>query len=108
MAWDETTREPHRTLLEWHRKLIALRRSLPSLREGSAAATRVRFDERARWLVMERGEVTVLCHFGSERTTIPIDPARPREVLAACTHPVLAAAGVEMDPGALVLGRRPA
>jgi hypothetical protein len=26
-------------------------------------------------------------------------------VLASCTHPVLAARQVEMDPGAIVLGR---
>jgi maltooligosyltrehalose trehalohydrolase len=105
LPWDEISMEPHRTMLDWHRKLIALRRSHPSLRDGAPGATRVRFDEQARWLVMERGDVTVVCHFGRERTSIPIDPARPREVLASCTGPVLAARQVEMDPGALVLGR---
>jgi maltooligosyltrehalose trehalohydrolase len=107
LAWDEISREPHRTLLEWHRKLIALRRSQPSLRDG-APPTRVSFDEKARWLVMERGEVTVICHFGRERMAVPIDPARPREVLASCTRPELHEVWAEMNPGALVLGRRSA
>jgi maltooligosyltrehalose trehalohydrolase len=107
LAWDETSREPHRTLLDWHRKLIALRRSQPSLRDGAAPA-RVTFDEEARWLEMERGDVTVICHFGRQRAAVPIDPGRPREVLASCTRPELQARQVEMDPGALVLGRRSA
>jgi maltooligosyltrehalose trehalohydrolase len=102
LDWSEREEEPHRTLLEWHRKLIALRRSHPALR--GEREVRVRWDERARWVVMDRGEVTVACHFGEGRVRIPLDSGRPRAVLASCTRPEVREAEVEMSPGALVLG----
>jgi maltooligosyltrehalose trehalohydrolase len=104
LDWTEKDRDPHGPLLDWHRRLIALRRSRADLRDGDPAATRVRFDEDARWLVMERGEATVVCNFGDGRRTVPLGAGRRREVLAAGPPPSLARSGIEMEPGAAVLG----
>ncbi len=104
LPWDELGRDRHRALLEWHRTLIGLRRSTPSLSDASPSATRVRFDEQRRWLAMDRGEVTVVCNFTDARQRVPLESGRPRQVLAACVHPALDADTVEMDPGAIVLG----
>ena len=73
-------------------------------RDGDPAATRVRYDEDARWLVMQRGEVTVVCNFSEERRRVPLDAGRGRHVLAACCRPEVREAEGEMDPGAVVLG----
>jgi maltooligosyltrehalose trehalohydrolase len=55
----ERAREPHRSLLEWYRSLLALRRAIPELRDGRRDLVDVAFDEDARWLRMTRGPVAL-------------------------------------------------
>jgi maltooligosyltrehalose trehalohydrolase len=62
LRWDETAEPGHADLLDWHRRLIALRRSLPS--DGCLA--QATFDEEARTLVVARGDVVVLANLGAE------------------------------------------
>ena len=54
----------HAEMLDWCRRLIALRRGSLSLNDGEPGQTRVRFDEDRRWLVMDRDKVRVLCNMG--------------------------------------------
>jgi maltooligosyltrehalose trehalohydrolase len=64
LRWEEAAEPGHADLLDWHRRLIALRRSTPALTNGcSAQAT---FDEEGRTLVVERGDVAVLANLASE------------------------------------------
>jgi maltooligosyltrehalose trehalohydrolase len=63
LDWSELGREPHRSLLEWHRRLLALRRATPELRAGGPL--RVEFSEAPSRLVMERGPVRVSCDFAA-------------------------------------------
>ena len=65
LRWDEVKEGSHAEMLAWCRRLIALRRSSPSLNDGEPGQTRVRFDERQRWLVMDRGRVKVMCNLGA-------------------------------------------
>jgi maltooligosyltrehalose trehalohydrolase len=51
LQWDELAREPHAALLDWHRRLIRLRRAVPALSDGRLERMRVDYDEEARWLV---------------------------------------------------------
>jgi maltooligosyltrehalose trehalohydrolase len=64
LRWDEVNQGKHAEMLDWCRRLIALRRGSPSLNDGEAGQTRVQFDEERRWLVMDRGRVKVLCNLG--------------------------------------------
>jgi maltooligosyltrehalose trehalohydrolase len=66
LQWDEVHEGRHREMLEWYRRLIALRCASPSLNDGDPGRTKVSFDEEKRWLVMERGAVTVMCNMGAE------------------------------------------
>src|SRR5262249_32865887 len=54
LDWSEPAREPHAGLLEWHRRVIGLRRTLPALTDGRLDQVRVSFDEEDQWLVTER------------------------------------------------------
>ena len=67
LDWSEPDRSTHRDLLEWHRALIALRRSRPELNDPRppAAAVDIRDggDGEARLLIMRRGGVRVLARF---------------------------------------------
>jgi maltooligosyltrehalose trehalohydrolase len=73
LDWDEPAAADgvHRELLDWHRRLIALRRSEPALSSGTFDNLDVRFDEDARWLVVDRGPLTIACNFASEPRPIP-------------------------------------
>jgi len=104
LRWSELEEDHHRALLDWHRRLIHLRRAHPALRDGDPRATRVRFDEEGRWLVLRRRQMAVVCNFAESRRKVPLEGAGGREVLAACARPVLHADALELDPGAVVLG----
>jgi maltooligosyltrehalose trehalohydrolase len=67
LNWNEVHEGRHAEMLQWYRGLIALRRGSASLNHGEPGQTKVTFDEEKRWLVMERGGVTVVCNLGGER-----------------------------------------
>ncbi|GAA1007767.1 malto-oligosyltrehalose trehalohydrolase [Streptomyces sp. F-3] len=82
LDWSEPQREPHRRVLAWYRRLIALRREQPDLTDPDLADIKVAFDEDARWLAFRRGDVLVAVNLGEKAAAIPLG-ARPAEVLAA-------------------------
>jgi maltooligosyltrehalose trehalohydrolase len=71
LRWEELQSAPHAALLAWYRKLIAFRRSQPSLTDGRLDRVEVAFDDRARWLVMKRGPVEVAYNFAPDWQAIP-------------------------------------
>jgi len=71
LRWEELERGPHAEMLAWCRRLIAFRRASASLNDGDLHHLRVMFDERGRWLVMERGLVKVMINLGSEPVEFP-------------------------------------
>jgi maltooligosyltrehalose trehalohydrolase len=85
LRWDERPEPPHRDMETWYRRLIAFRRSHPSLPGGPLEAVRVSADEAARTLAVRRGEVVVACNLGDEPVdvTVPGGWHEPREVLAS-------------------------
>lgn len=69
LDWTELDREPHRTILEWHRALIELRRSLPAL--GESCSYTVETVGRSTLLV-NRGPVQVRCSLDSEAPSVKV------------------------------------
>ncbi|MFG1850503.1 malto-oligosyltrehalose trehalohydrolase [Actinomadura geliboluensis] len=97
LDWTEPDDPYHADLLEWHRALIALRRSEPELNDPRPAAVQVGTDEStARWLVMRRGGIGVAANLGDVPVALPAGPpgARPRLLLASDP-------AIHLDPGAL-------
>ncbi len=72
LKWEEIGRQPHAGLLEWHKKLIALRRAHSELTDGRFDRVHVDFDENARWFVMRRGAVEVACNLAPQSQEIPV------------------------------------
>ncbi|HEY7873978.1 MAG TPA: malto-oligosyltrehalose trehalohydrolase [Actinomycetota bacterium] len=93
----EIDEQPHADLLEWHRQLIRLRASTPALTDGRMDLVRTRYDEDARWLVVERGEITIAANGSSSPARIPIESRRTSELL-------LHSGKIERDADVLVLG----
>ena len=69
LDWDELNREPHRTVLQWHRALIELRRSLPALGNGRPYAVKT---ECGSTLRVDRGSLLVRCSFDSEAPSVEV------------------------------------
>jgi maltooligosyltrehalose trehalohydrolase len=75
LDWSEPEREPHSSLLEWHRRLIKLRRSEPDLSGHDRRLVTTAFDEDARWLVVRRGRFSVVANLSDERQAVPLADA---------------------------------
>jgi len=66
LNWDEAHEGSHAQMLAWYSSLIHLRRTSPSLNDGDLQHIKVSYDEGRQWLVMERGQVKVVCNLGDE------------------------------------------
>jgi len=106
LDWSEVGDGVHQELFGWHRRLIGLRRSESSLSSGSFDGLSVRFDEAGRWLVIDRGEVVVICNFGAEPVEVPeVDG----ELLMASTAGMSVGGGtVALPPECVAVVRRSA
>ena len=62
---------------------------------GSTSSTS--FSEEDRWLVVERGDVTVVCNFADVASSVPIDRTQPANIL------LTSADAVRIDEGAVTL-----
>jgi maltooligosyltrehalose trehalohydrolase len=82
LNWSELTQPAHQEMFDWHRKLIALRRSEPSLRDGCMDCIQNRFDETERWFMMERGDIVVACNLSDTSKHVPL-PASKHQILLA-------------------------
>ena len=83
LDWSEKDREPHRELLDWHRRLVALRRCHPALgAAGRVGETLVRCDEGGGWLAVTRGDFVLVANLG-QRQRVPLAGAASRRLLLA-------------------------
>jgi len=70
LRWEEIDDPACREMLEWHRSLIALRRTIPS-----GTPVDVRYDEAARWLTLRRGSLLAVFNFAEEPREISLPEA---------------------------------
>jgi maltooligosyltrehalose trehalohydrolase len=75
LDWSELDDDRHRTALELHRALIALRRAHPALCDPSLDGFRVDVADDDSWLVMHRGDLRVVVNFGEAEALVPLDAA---------------------------------
>ena len=81
LRWEEVHEGQHEEMLEWYRRLIQLRRGSPSLNDGEPGQTRASFSEEKKWLVIERGAVTVMGNLGTQ--AVELDNPRRLPLLLA-------------------------
>ena len=72
LDWSQASAQPHRDLLEWHRRLIKLRRETPDLRNGDLNKIDVRCHLDSQSLVFTRGGVTVAFTLSAEARDLPV------------------------------------
>ncbi|MFJ5261916.1 malto-oligosyltrehalose trehalohydrolase [Streptomyces sp. NPDC088387] len=82
LDWSEPDSEPHARVLDWYRRLIALRHSRPDLTDPDLSDIKVGHDEAARWLAFRRGDICVAVNHAKDPVEIPLGTRRA-EILAA-------------------------
>ena len=81
LDWDERRQGEHAAQLEWHRRLIALRRARADLRDGRRPD--VRWDATEQWLLMRRGDVLIGASLGPRPAEVLLEAAGLRVELAS-------------------------
>jgi len=104
LDWTELDRDPHRSLLQWHRDLIRLRAQMPELRDGRMDLVSVAFDEGARWLTVTRGRVMVACNLASGTQSIPLASSSPhRLAMSSDARITVAPSAIELMPDSVAI-----
>jgi maltooligosyltrehalose trehalohydrolase len=98
LDWSELAREPHKGLLEVHRRLLALRKAEPDLVDADLAAVRVGWDEAERWLVVHRGRLRVVANLSGERREIALDRPPTEVLFSTAEHLALGQLSVGLPP----------
>ncbi|WP_309094653.1 malto-oligosyltrehalose trehalohydrolase [Streptomyces sp.] len=99
LDWSEPEREPHARMLDWYRRLLALRREQPDLTDPDLADTKVAYDEERRWLAFRRGDVLVAVNLAPEPAELPLGVPHARVLAAWEPVPTPGADGVVRLPG---------
>jgi maltooligosyltrehalose trehalohydrolase len=76
LDWSERDLDRHADLLEWHRRLLHLRRSEPDLTDPDLGRTAVAVDEEVRGLVVSRGGIRVVALLGSTPASLRLGEGR--------------------------------
>ena len=104
LDWRELACEPHASILDWHQRLVRLRRQSPTLADGRMDQVRVRFDEAARWLTVERGPIIVACNLATGAQRVPIGREQSNQVLLTSDPMIeLNASGAALPPDSVVV-----
>lgn len=101
LDWSELDKDFHADLLEWHRRLLELRRLLPDLTDGDLQRTSVSVDEDVQGLVIRRGAVVVAALLGPGAASVEIGSGR----LLAASAPAVELAGgrLRLQPDSLAV-----
>jgi maltooligosyltrehalose trehalohydrolase len=106
LDWSELDEPLHRELLDWNKALIALRRDTPELHDGRRDLVNVRFDEDARWLVFERGPITVAANFSDRLAVVPLGADRTGSIaLTSVEPPEVMGAEIGLGPESVTIFR---
>ena len=104
LDWAELAKPHHAEMLAWYRQLISLRRSTPGLADGRLDRVAVRYDEVARWLVVERGQLRVAANLGTADVTLELGLATGATVLLASDERIATGSGsVTLPPDSVAV-----
>ena len=103
LAWEELAQPRNAELLDWHKRLIRLRRSNPSLSDGRMEGVAARFDERERWLILERGPWSIACNLGAAPVKARLREGVHEAVAVSEAGVILAPPTVMLPPDTVVI-----
>ncbi len=105
LNWQEIDCAPHAEMLDWHRQLIRLRLTEPALEDGAIGRVKTRFDEAARWFVLERGPVSVACNLASQTRAVPLRAGQHVTLLASDPRTRACAGSLKLPPDTVAISK---
>nr|MDT0665658.1 DUF3459 domain-containing protein [Micromonospora sp. DSM 115978] len=112
LDWKQPDEPAHADLLDWYRRLLRLRRSVPELTDPAWSSVRCAYDEQARYFVVYRGDTTggrggvaVVCNLATTRQAVPVDRAPVDVLTASAPGFTFAPTYVELDAESVVVTR---
>ena len=105
LNWKDLDETEHRSVLDWYKKLIALRRSSKSLIDGNLRGVEVRFDEESKWLVVKRGEYEIACNLGTTSQTVLLS-GKAKIILTSEDGNTLDGMDLKLSPDSVTITRR--
>jgi maltooligosyltrehalose trehalohydrolase len=103
LDWTELDEQPHADLLEWHRRLIALRKERAELSDGRMDDVRTELDEAAGWLVVYRGPLTIACNFTTEVSEISVERDPGTVLLSSTKEPETSGGRIRLQPESVTI-----
>jgi maltooligosyltrehalose trehalohydrolase len=101
LNWDERKSPPHDDLLQWHRDLIALRRTLPELRDSRFVD--VDIDDGRRLVTITRPSTLVAANLSGQSHTLDVDA---RSILLASADAELRETTLTLAPESVAILER--
>jgi maltooligosyltrehalose trehalohydrolase len=102
LNWEERSRPPHAEMLDWYKQLIALRRNTPELNDPDLSHLQVRCSEEEKWLVMERGVVTIAMSLREKPVQTEV-PSGSKILLASSPEIRMADRGLVLPPDSVAI-----
>lgn len=93
LDWSERTEGSHAEMVDWYRRLIALRRSEPALLDGRLDLVTVALDEARGTLLARRGDVVTVLNIGADAAVVPVPSSVPVPALLLASDAGVALAG---------------
>ncbi len=102
LNWSELAKGDHAVLLDWHRKLIHLRRVEQGLLDSQLENISVRFNEKAGWFAVERGSYGVYCNLADKIQSIAL-PSLHQLLLASETGIAVRDGHIQLPPDSVAI-----
>jgi maltooligosyltrehalose trehalohydrolase len=104
LRWEEISEGVHAEMLEWYRRLIALRREEITLTHRELRQVEVEFDEGHKWLRMKHGRLEVAFNAGTSGISLPARDSYEM-VLASAPEVVCEAGYLRLPAGSVAVMR---
>ena len=103
LKWPELKQEKHARIFNWYKELIRLRSDEPLLNNGRMDCVDASFDEVARWFIVKRGNISVICNLSTHEQSISLERGRYQLLLTSEADNVLANGQITMAPETVII-----
>lgn len=97
LVWQEVSQPEHTAMLDFYRRLIALRRSEPDLASGDLTDSEVRVDDAAQWFALTRGAFVIVANLAEQSQVVPVNGEDVEVVASWGAPPMMEADGIRLD-----------
>jgi maltooligosyltrehalose trehalohydrolase len=103
LRWKEVGEAEHGRLLDWYKRLIRLRRETAAITDGRLELVNATSNEEQRWLMIERGPVTIVANLSRNAVRLALPAWQPTRLLLASKPDVFLDVGAHLPPRSVAI-----